>query len=391
MVFAHCVFAMGPEVKVCRLIFLSLSLHLGTTNHLKVTTRNLIPSLGCSRQQVRNMSTAQDLTYMALNLTIDDRTRLEDVLNRKLQNIPEHVIPDLTIDDILHQSPRALHIPTVPPDLQLPYILHHRALIDRHGGHPIKDERAQSFNTTRAIFFYHLDESHQFKRYHDLSRWNLALFTALLCSPPTPDTSPVQVSHKFPAHKTEAEHITPAARRFMTSYIAAVLEHQNTPTAYDKREGFIRRWKGSRWDLFERFGASQRKLLKKEMQCLNAEWEHELDSTAKDIGRKAYDAQVARFVGCVVPGRKDQALREKSRGVLQRDHKEMDVELELGNELSDALCVPLEEARYQDHDGYDEDVATPVDVRYAITCMQNVRPKDILPMLMRLFPMESGE
>jgi hypothetical protein len=328
---------------------------------------------------------------MAFNLAIDDLAHLEDLLTRKLHNIPEHVIPDLTLGDIITQSPHALCFSNIPPDLQLSYILCSCALIDRHGGRPIKDEREQSLNITRAIFSYHLHKPHQFQRYHDFSRWNLALFTALLCASLTTDIPPIQISHKLPTYITKSGHITPAARRFMTSYIAAVLEHYNTPTIFGKREDFIKRWKGCKRDFFQRFGASQRKLMKKEMQRLNAEWEHELDRAAKYMGSKAYDAQVARFVACIVPGRKVQDPLMKHRGTRQREPKGMDVEPKLGNKLLDALRVPLEEERYQNYGECDEDAATPTDVRYAITCMQNIRPKDILPVLMGLFPLDGNE
>jgi hypothetical protein len=77
---------------------------------------------------------------MATDLSVDDFARLEVLLKRKLQNVPEHVIPDLTIQDIIRQSPCTLLIAGVPPDLQLPFLLRNCALINRHSGRPIKDE-----------------------------------------------------------------------------------------------------------------------------------------------------------------------------------------------------------------------------------------------------------
>lgn len=56
----------------------------------------------------------------------------------------------------------------------------------------------------------------------------------------------------------------------------------------------------------------------------------------------------------------------------------------------EALRVPLEERQYQKTDEIiqEEETRTPVDVRYAITAMQNARPAEMLPALMRLFPFE---
>jgi hypothetical protein len=34
-------------------------------------------------------------------------------------------------------------------------------------------------------------------------------------------------------------YIPPAARRFMIAYLAAMLEHHNSPTMFEKRESFI--------------------------------------------------------------------------------------------------------------------------------------------------------
>jgi hypothetical protein len=325
---------------------------------------------------------------MTSYLPADDLARLKALLKRKLQNVPEHVIPDLTIQDILYQSPRALKIASVPADLQLPFLLRNRALIDCHGGRPIKDELKQSINITRAIFFYHLHEPHQFQRYHDLSRWNLALFTAVLCTPPSSTASRVQPSRNASGRVYETRDVNRAACRFMVSYIAAVLEHHNTPTVFDKREDFVRLWKDSGWDVFERLGASQKKLLKREMQRLNTEWALELDRAREAMGRTEYDASVAKFVGCVVPGRKGQGLRMEYRGATGLTDKSFDMELKKAhaNELLDALRVPLGEEEYQGTGLVDGDAATPVDVRYAITCMQNVRPRDVLPILLELFP-----
>jgi hypothetical protein len=325
---------------------------------------------------------------MTSNLPADDLARLKALLKRKLQNVPEHVIPDLTIQDILYQSSRPLKLASVPADLQLPFLLRNRALIDCHGGRPIKDELKQSTSITRAIFFYQLHQPHQFQRYHDLSRWNLAFFTAVLCTPPNSTASRVQSSRNTIGRVYETRDVSRAAYRFMVSYIAAVLEHHNTPTVFDKREDFVRLWKDSRWDVFERLGASQKKLLKREMPRLNTEWALELDRAIKAMGRTEYDTRVAKFVGCVVPGRKDQGLRMEYRGATGLADESFDMELKKAhaNELLDALRVPLGEEEYQGNGLVDEDTATPVDVSYAITCMQNVRPRDVLPILLELFP-----
>jgi hypothetical protein len=344
------------------------------------------------------MAAVLEQTCTASNLAGDDLVSLSRLLVRKVKNIPTYMIHKLTVDDILLQSPHAIHTPSVPAGIQLSFFFRNRASIDRHDGCPIKDENEQSLDITRAIFFYQLDEAHQFQRYHDTSRWNLAFFTALLCLPAP--ASPVHSSQNSLVHIPEAKQITPAAQRFMTSYLAAVMERHNTPTVFDKREEFVRRWKDSKYDLFQGFAAGQKKLLKKEMKRLNMEWEIELDVALGELGRREYDACVAPLVGCLVPGRKDQGIHRGHLASVTRPASPppdaMNTEIGEGkNELLEALRVPLDvEVQEQERgqqDGYRyEDAMTPVELSYAIASLQKVRPVDMLRDLMRLFPGAEG-
>jgi hypothetical protein len=59
------------------------------------------------------------------------------------------------------------------------------------------------------------------------------------------------------------------------------------------------------------------------------------------------------------------------------------------NELLEALRVPIGERRQQDYE-FVEDTETPSIIGYAITCMQNVSPADMLSILMHLFLPEDG-
>lgn len=342
----------------------------------------------------------QEITRMAAKLTMNDVAHLEGLLKRKLTYIPDHVLSALTINDILLQTPQALSNAGVPPDLHLPFFLRNRTYIDRHGERPIKDGETQSLDITRAIFFYHLNEAHQFQRYHDLSRWNQSLFTALLSTSANSKSSqiksPVHSSRRSRSEVSKTEHVTPAARRFMTSYLAAILERHNTPRVFNKREEFIRRWKESRWDMFEHLGAAQRKLLKKQTILLNRRWEFELDRAIERMGRNEYDRWIALFVGSIILGRKDQGLPASAQVHLLGFERSASPPLEAmqmdqghdregKNELLEALRVPIGERRKQDYE-YVEQTETPADMRYAITCMQNVSPADMLPTLMQLFP-----
>lgn len=74
--------------------------------------------------------------------------------------VPNHHLPSLILSDILDQTPRALNIANISPDIQLQFFLQNRATIDNYAGKAIKDDDKQSFDITRAIWFYRLDEAH---------------------------------------------------------------------------------------------------------------------------------------------------------------------------------------------------------------------------------------
>ncbi|KAI8930904.1 hypothetical protein NX059_011919 [Plenodomus lindquistii] len=350
-------------------------------------------------------------------------TELTTLLKHKLRAIPPYHLPTLTLTDILQQSCLATHIPNIPPDIQLPFFLRHRALIALADDRPLKSEEAQSSQLTRAIWFYRLDSTRQFQRYHDGVRWNLAMFVALLAISSRSadvDEHNVQVSsgdqalpgthaYRTTPHPTDPRITTkdsyiplsPSATRFITLYLAAVLEHHNTPLLFPARDSFIRFWKATRWDVFTVPRAVQKKILKSEMKRLGREWEGLLDEEMQRLGRRAYDGVVGRFVGCVVPGRKDQGcrgvgglneVREDGREVVGEyvGMEGMEDKEGGGNELLDALRVPFsgqrELGRLQE-----EEASMVAELRYAIAAVQKVTAREILSVLVRLFPVEQEE
>ncbi|EAT91234.1 hypothetical protein HBI56_017230 [Parastagonospora nodorum] len=334
------------------------------------------------------MATIKEITRMASDLTIDDVSHLQSLLDRKLKHIPNHILPRLTIDDVFFKTARSVHVLNIPPDLQLPFLLRQRTYIDRHKGHPIKDDDEQSLDITRAIFYYHLHDSRPLQRYHDICRWNLAFFTALLAL-----SQKALMSYIPPNYIRPVATVTPSGRSFMQSYIAAVMECHNTPALFDARDRFVKKWKGCRWDLFGDFRSSQKKLLKKRMEILTIKWEAELDVAIEHMGRREYDLRVAPFVGSIVPGRKDQGLGSKAHlhdgRILESDAMDVvDKEESDRNELLEALRVPLLEPDKPDFE-FREDSETPTDIKFAIHCVQTMEPQTMLPALMRLFPLES--
>ncbi|KAL7774992.1 hypothetical protein CFE70_005907 [Pyrenophora teres f. teres 0-1] len=210
--------------------------------------------------------------------------------------------------------------------------------MDTYDGQPIKDGEKQHVDVTRAIWYYRTDERRQWVRYHDTTRWNLALFIALLAAQETSGAGAAKVD----ANKTNrnkhiamassvangAATVTPSAHRFIISYLAAVIEHHNAPsTCFTAREAFVAKWKNTKWDVFSVFTGAQKKVLKNRLKVLGKEWELECEVKA-----------------------------EKSQGPSRTPGGE--------------------------HDG---EAMTVTDVRHAIAAVLRMRPRDILPVLMRVF------
>ncbi|KAL6165372.1 hypothetical protein ACJQWK_08601 [Exserohilum turcicum] len=319
----------------------------------------------------------------------------------------------LTLSDIVRQTAQASTIRNIPPDIQLAFFLGHRDAINRFGDRPVKDEASQSLNMTRVIWFWRLDEARQFQRFHDTMRWNTAMFVALLtlCEVQSRSSYPLggemnmddQVKtgrHDTPTLRDPSAHVpttarhdtqTPrhpsaqipaAARRFMTKYLAAVLEHHNTPLLFTARESFINTWKNSAWDVYTVFRGAQKKLLKNLMKRLNKDWEDELDFAEKSMSAEEFQKRVGKFVGSLVSRQREQgvsvALSGKVRGKKESGNTHMSntrrrVSYEVRhetNELLAALRVPF--------------TPQPKDKSY-----QTMRPRDMLPVLLRLFPAAS--
>lgn len=375
------------KLSVCAFISFCTLPSITCSHTRRVCTRNLsFMALNLIDSRPVVMAPGATMTQMTDTVSKCDIAQLQVLLNRKLQGVAENHLPNITLTDVLNQKTKALHVPTLPPDLQLSFFFRNRNSINRDNERPIKDEKRQPLKITRAIFFYHLSEVYQFQRFHDTARWNLAFFTALLSMPSS--QSPSTAPHRLQA-LPKPDAVTPADRRFMMAYLAAVMERHNASTVFEKREEFVRRWKESNLDLFVSFKSAQAKLLRKTMQRLNAEWQVELDKAMRVMGRAGYDARVAPFVGSIVPGRRDQGLQAVAKVLPQGsgDSEEDDTTKER-NELLEALRVPLEDRVYQKLDEVQEESGTPVDIRYAITAMQNARPADILPVLVRLFSVE---
>ncbi|CBY01320.1 hypothetical protein IAQ61_003147 [Plenodomus lingam] len=403
------------------------------------------------------------------------RAQLSALLKHKLRAIPPYHLPTLTLDDIILPNPIATHIPNIPPDIQLPFFLRHRALMARDDDRAIKSEELQSMDVTRAIWYYRLDSARQFQRYHDGVRWNLAMFTALLAREFVEAGSPVDdigmntattsserrfdhwvpadhyypasarsqrsfdnhvptyqscpsssrssrgldnhfpVDHYYPSSSRISQTscnfdnhnppppsyrpLPPSAKTFTALYLSAVLEHHSTPTTFHAHEAFLKAWKTSPWDLFRVHGAAQKKLLKSEMKRLRGEWERLLDRERERLGRAEYERVVGRWVGGVVPGRRDQGVRgmgDQGVGISFAGLNPLDTDshssttydnASSSDTLLQALLIPFP-AQDPAPPTQIEDTSTVTDLRDAIAAVRSVRAREILAMLVARFPVE---
>jgi hypothetical protein len=365
--------------------------------------------------------------------THHDHHALSTLLTQKLKDIPANHLPPLTLRDIVNSTPAATHIPTIPPDIQLAFFLANRPRINRQGGIAIKDASEQGLAITRAIWYYRIDENHQFQRYHDTNRWNVAMFLALLVqddmlpsfsidltpASPSPPVPPPPFSYNDQRRTTlqtpadERFRLSIEGKDFIISYLSAVLEHHNNPTQFTTRDAFIRMWKRSKYEFFS-LGANKKKVMKGEMKRLTGVWETVLDMKRMAVGREKYEERVAGFVGVLVPGKKNQRKEEVQKGEWEELQKRVrkrregggeeredtkglkdEVEVDIGqgevpeSDLLKALKVPLED----DEDGVmgggggkrDNDGETILPVTVAIEAVKITKAEDILRILMERF------
>ncbi|KAF3033224.1 hypothetical protein E8E11_002906 [Didymella keratinophila] len=322
---------------------------------------------------------------MALNeLSPQDQEQLGDMLQHKLRGIPTDHIPSLRLSDVLQRTPRTL-LPHIPPDISLAWFLRNRARVDsyirtgmQHAG---VGEEAEDVDdkVVRAAWYYRLSASHQFQRYHDAVRWNLAIYTALLTqhtlSKSRDNGTTTNNNRKSKIDKTLSEKLSPAALRFVHAYLSAVLEQHNAPTQFSKRDAFIQLWLSSRFDLFSIHKSWAKKALRRALKALGSEWaillsqigsEYETRMRREKLDTEARDAEV------------------RDTGIKRRGD---------ANELLDALRAPFPTlvAGQRALEPVEDEMAMVCDLRTAITCVQSTQPRDMLPVLMRLFPFSENE
>jgi hypothetical protein len=297
----------------------------------------------------------------------NDRITLSALLTLKLRGIPKGHLPPLTLTSLLTLSPSALSLLHIPPDIQLLWFLAHRSNIPSH---PLKKPTDQSLATTRAIFFYRLSETHQFQRYHDVARWNIAIFLALLTKP--------------------SKEMDGTSRTFAQAYLHAVLEAHETPTLFAQREAFVSIWKHGPLDLWGRFRSAEMKLLKRRIKALRAEWDEvvQVEAYRWGAGTGEYHALVGRFLGSLIPSQGQGLRRVEQTGEDAGEDALMDEgekeEVWEGNELVAALRVPYlgdeEESTEVRQQG-----PPVVDTRLALQAASEVRAEEIMKMIQREF------
>ena len=362
-----------------------------------------------------------------------DQEQLEDMLQHKLRGVPTDHVRSLRLSDILQRTPRTL-LSHIPLDISLAWMLRNRARVDEYirtgMQHAGVDEETEDVDdkVVRAAWYYRLSASHQFQRYHDAVRWNLAIYTSLLTqhtlskSRDNSSNNTTTTNNNNGNDKKSFEKLSPAALRFMHVYLSAVLEQHNAPTQFSEREAFIQLWLSSRFDLFSIHKSWAKKALQRALKALGLEWAILLSQMGSE-----YEIHMRRFVGRLVPGRAvggraDRTLASQGRGSPSRGESHAtrtsggDVHCVSGeelateardaevrdtgikrrgdaNELLDALRTPFPTlvAGQRALESVQDEVALVCDLRTAISCVQSTRPRDMLPVLMRLFPFSENE
>jgi hypothetical protein len=362
-----------------------------------------------SQSQSLAVITTTSLTTADSFTTLDDSTphdqkQLEELLQYKLRGTPTGHLPSLTLRDILSQTARTTLV-HIPHDIGLGWFLRHRALISAYVSTGVGSESEcedggdVEANVVRAVWYYRLDAVRQFQRYHDGVRWNLAIYVALLTQHAL-EKERRQERGEYGSDNDQGRsrykriELQPAAIRFMTLYLEAVVEHHSHPMTFHKRDEFVRLWRCSGLDLFTTNKSWAKKALQRALKQLSPQWSRELSQAQCEMGLEAYSEKVSRFVGSLVPGRADQNLttaRERNAAKSKKASPQQEKTLstkKARNELLDALSAPCPvpaEANREQKMTRGEERSMVCDLRTAITCVQNVAPRDMLPVLVRLF------
>jgi hypothetical protein len=77
-------------------------------------------------------------SILALTRPPADKTELENLIKRKLADIPQNHLPALSLADIIQKPAKSIHSSNIPRDIQLAFLLVNRAHIDRASSMAIK-------------------------------------------------------------------------------------------------------------------------------------------------------------------------------------------------------------------------------------------------------------
>ena len=144
--------------------------------HMSLSFSSSTPSTAISTS---NAITGRNRLMVPNKLSSQDQEHLERILKHKLHGIPTGHLPSLTLTDILQRTPRT-HLPHIPPDISLAWLLFNQARFDKYIRAGIQNKADVEEKVVRAVWYYRLDPLHQFQYYHNAMRWNLAIYTALL-------------------------------------------------------------------------------------------------------------------------------------------------------------------------------------------------------------------
>lgn len=215
---------------------------------------------------------------------------------------------------------------SVPNDLGFEFFLSNRVRIAQDGDTAKKED--QPLRITRAIFHWRLDKFHQFQRYHDPLKWNMAIYLALLVDDKA-ERDPNNLNYD---NSRTRIRLNDTNKRYMIDFLRCFLEHHNTPAQFGIRESFITNWKDTKLDIFIVRG-KLRGRVKDAYKRLTGDWETLLENRRSMVAPAAFEARFGKFVGVLIPG--DQAYKT------QRNHSNM--EFQAVTTLSENTRAPRQE------------------------------------------------
>jgi hypothetical protein len=158
--------------------------------------------------------------------------RAVTMLQRKLLKNQPRVFPfgqKPTMSDVLSNNEAAFHLPNIPNQYQLPFIFDN---YERFVKAQFRvNKKSGDMDINEAIFYWQMDGTHSFSRYHKQVSHNIIVACIIRVIP------------------NWADFVTPEAHQFCSALVDAWMEAATHQGGFERQEAFLELWATGPYDL----------------------------------------------------------------------------------------------------------------------------------------------